>query len=189
MLAIRLIRDKYDAQRYSTIFRRISLRVICFICIWICLSVNILSPLLDCAGARKQIFESISPASEPHRGEKTNIWKYKQALLLNPTGARKQILEWIVPASKFRRGQEANIYISSPQLKISNVYSSEVLPTKTPQSLFRLFVTNLHKRTRVKVAQHRRLPWHEFLCRFYILSGIRINNFNHILLLYCKYKK
>ena len=74
VLAIRLIRDKYDAQRYSTIFRRISLRVICFICIWICLSVNVLSPLLDRTGARKQIFECISPAFEFHRGEKANIW-------------------------------------------------------------------------------------------------------------------
>ena len=76
VLAIRLIRDKYDAQRYSTIFRRISLRVICFICIWICLSVNVLSPLLDCAGARKQVFECISPAFEFHRGEEANIWIY-----------------------------------------------------------------------------------------------------------------
>ena len=73
VLAIRLIRDKYDAQRYSTIFRRISLRVICFMCILICLSVNVLSPLLDRTGARKQIFECISPASEPHRGEEANI--------------------------------------------------------------------------------------------------------------------
>ena len=28
--------------------------------------------------------------------------------------------------------------------KILHIYSSEVLPAKTPQSLFRLFATNLH---------------------------------------------
>ena len=60
--------------------------------------------------------------------------------------------------------------------KIFHVYSSEVLPAKTPQSLFRLFATNLHKMSPVKVAQHRKLPWQDSLCRFYILSGIRIKS-------------
>ena len=55
-------------------WRRISLRVICFICIWICLSANVLSPLLDCAGAKKRIFEWIVPASKFRRGEEANIY-------------------------------------------------------------------------------------------------------------------
>ena len=146
-------------------FRRISLRVICFMYIWICLSVNVLSPLLDCTGARKQIFECISPAFELHRGEEANIWIYSPRFQVSP-GSRSEYLYVFAPVQDSQEIEN----------KISHVYSSEVLPAKTPQSLFRLFVTNLHKRTRVKVAQHRRLPWHEFLCRFYILSGIRIKS-------------
>ena len=129
-------------------FRRISLRVICFICIWICLSVNVLSPLLDCAGARKRIFECFGLASKFHRGLEANIYMYSALV---------------------QDSQEI-------ENKISHVYSSEVLPAKTPQSLFRLFATNLHKMSLVKVAQHRRLPWQDSLCRFYILSGIRIKS-------------
>ena len=85
VLAIRLIRDKYDAQRYSTIFRRISLRVICFICIWICLSVNVLSPLLDRTGARKRIFEYIVPASKFRRGQEANIYISSPQLKISKT--------------------------------------------------------------------------------------------------------
>ena len=179
--------------------------------------MNVLSPLLDCTGTRKQIFECISPAFEFHRGEKANIWMYcpriwtvpgresKYLNVLSPflsfTGAKKRIFECIVPTSKLHRGEEANIWIYgscfqvSPgsrskylhifapaqnfqdiENNISHVYLSEVLPTKTPQSLFRLFATNLHKMSPVKVAQHRRLPWQDSLCRFYILSGIRIKS-------------
>ena len=146
-------------------WRRISLRVICFICIWICLSVNVLSPLLDCAGARKQIFEWIVPASKLHRGEEANIWIYGPRFQVSP-GSRSKYLHIFAPAQNFQDIEN----------NISNVYLSKVLPTKTPQSLFRLFATNLHKMSPVKVAQHRRLPWQDSLCRFYILSGIRIKS-------------
>ena len=36
--------------------------------------MNVLSPLLDCAGARKQMFEWIVPVSKLHRGEEANIY-------------------------------------------------------------------------------------------------------------------
>ena len=177
-----MIRDKYDAQRYSTIFRRISLRVICFMYIWICLSVNVLSPLLDCTGARKQIFECISPAFELHRGEKVNIWMNSPRFWTVP-GRRSEYLNIWSPFPSFAGARSKYLYVFAPtqnfqdiENNISNVYLSKVLPAKTPQSLFRLFATNLHKMSPVKVAQHRRLPWQDSLCRFYILSGIRIKS-------------
>ena len=83
VLAIRLIRDKYDAQRYQ-----------------------------------------VSPVS------------------------RSEYLYAFAPTQNFQDIEN----------NISNVYLSKVLPAKTPQSLFRLFATNLHKMSPVKVAQHRRLP-------------------------------
>ena len=146
-------------------FRRISLRVICFICIWICLSVNVLSPLLDCAGARKQIFEWIVPTSKLHWGEEANIWMNSPRFQVSP-GSRSEYLYAFAPTQNFQEIENS----------ISNAYLSKVLPAKTPQSLFRLFATNLHKMSPVKVAQHRRLPWQDSLCRFYILSGIRIKS-------------
>ena len=134
-------------------------------CIWICLSVNVLSPLLDCTGARKQIFECISPAFELHRGEEANIWIYSPRFQASP-GSRSKYLYVFAPVQDSQKIEN----------KISHFYSSKVLPAKTPKSLFRLFATNLHKMSPVKVAQHRRLPWQDSLCRFYILSGIRIKS-------------
>ena len=69
MLAIRLIRDKYDAQRYQ-----------------------------------------VSPVS------------------------RSEYLYAFAPTQNFQEIENS----------ISNAYLSKVLPAKTPQSLFRLFATNLH---------------------------------------------
>ena len=81
-------------------------------------------------------------------------------------GSRSKYLHIFAPAQNFQDIENS----------ISNAYLSKVLPAKTPQSLFRLFATNLHKMSPVKVAQHRRLPWQDSLCRFYILSGIRIKS-------------
>ena len=127
--------------------------------------LNVLSPHLNCAGARKQIFECIVPVSKLHRGEEANIWIYGSCFQVSP-GSRSKYLHIFAPAQNFQDIEN----------NISHVYLSEVLPTKTPQSLFRLFATNLHKMSPVKVAQHRRLPWQDSLCRFYILSGIRIKS-------------
>ena len=96
-------------------WRRISLRVICFICIWICLSVNVLSPLLDCAGAKKQIFERIVPASKLHRGEEANIWIYGPRFQVS-LGSRSEYLYAFAPTQNFQEIEN----------NISNVYSSEV---------------------------------------------------------------
>ena len=81
-------------------------------------------------------------------------------------GRESEYLNVLASLLSFTGGLEANIYMYSALVqdsqeienKISHVYSSEVLPAKTPQSLFRLFATNLHKMSPVKVAQHRRLP-------------------------------
>ena len=146
-------------------WRRISLRVICFMCIWICLSVNVLSPLLDRTGARKQIFEWIVPTSKLHRGEEANIWMNSPRFQVS-LGSRSKYLYVFAPAQNFQDIEN----------NISNVYLSKVLPAKTLQSLFRLFAANLHKMSPVKFEQHRRLPWQDSLCRFYILSGIRIKS-------------
>ena len=98
-------------------------------------------------------------------GIETSIWMYSPRIWTVP-GQKSKYLHIFAPAQNFQDIEN----------NISNVYLSKVLPTKTPQSLFRLFATNLHKMSPVKVAQHRRLPWQDSLCRFYILSGIRIKS-------------
>ena len=100
-----------------------------------------------------------------HWGIEANIWIYGPRFQVSP-GARSKYLYVFAPTQNFQDIEN----------NISNVYLSKVLPAKTSQSLFRLFATNLHKMSPVKVAQHRRLPWQDSLCRFYILSGIRIKS-------------
>ena len=110
--------------------------------------MNVLSPLLDCTGTRKQIFECISPAFEFHRGEKANIWMYcpriwtvpgresKYLNVLSPflsfTGAKKRIFECIVPASKLHRGEEANIWMYCPRFWIPPGRESKYLNVLSP---------------------------------------------------------
>ena len=111
------------------------------------------------------ISECIESTSRLCRGEKANIWMNSPRFQVSP-GSRSEYLYAFAPTQNFQEIENS----------ISNAYLSKVLPAKTPQSLFRLFATNLHKMSPVKVAQHRRLPWQDSLCRFYILSGIRIKS-------------
>ena len=117
-----------------------------------------------------------------HWGIETSIWMYRHCIWTVP-GRRSEYLNIWSPFPSFAGARSKYLYVFAPtqnfqdiENNISNVYLSKVLPAKTPQSLFRLFATNLHKMSPVKVAQHRRLPWQDSLCRFYILGGIRIES-------------